>query len=1421
MLRRSPQINPEACRQDQIKREHAMMDKFSFEKFKRKECHLYVRKVDPNKKQADTKESSLCHCGENENFRYHNNGYKGSPSPSDAWAANAAIQHHRTNAFGEISFLPEGEGERKPSKYIRLADDTDPDDVVKLLRDHWKLFDPKKPSLVITVIGGAKNFKLDGKKRVIFNKGLINAAQSTNAWIITSGCNMGVMKAVGEAVAEGQTFHWDKSGVKQTLKCIGIAPWGYVENRQKLESRDKKFKNAQYFVNNVIRHGKPVSLNPNHTHFLLVDDGFRGRYQGVAEFRAQLENKISKPDSGSDGGLGIPVVLMVVEGGYDAIEDVKKSLESSIPVVLCEGTGRAADILAYAYRTVVAASQGKREKTKRLSTDQEKVLEYKLSTAFGETWKERGGPENLKRQIKKFKDLVLQCCAEESFITVYDMNKHEEELDVAILSALLKGQKDFQSNIKQLELALTWNRSDVAEEKIFNQDVNFPEGKLEEIMTKALKEDKVNFVRLAMQNGVIPKRFLTREKLEDLYFGGPKASTFRQLLTYCNVDPRSSDRLAKVAELIRLLIGKAGKGHCEAVKDDDNQNEMENGHASSKDTTSFKHPYKELFLWALLMNQQNMAKYLWQLGNEPLPSALAASWIFGTLANKLPNYESDLRKSYEKSKMEFEQLAVKVLEECHNTDPEKAVLLLKKKNMIWGGMNCLQMAADAKDRAFLSTVCCQNSLNEMWERGIQSHWVMVILALFCPPMIAALKFTTLQEIDEPDIDIQENRKIESHYLSMESTLTGDKQHEKAPFDAKEKKEKSHNMNTVNNGLRKIKIFYSAPVTKFSANLVSFTLFLVLYAYMLLFDFREKISTTEWVMLAWMLTMLVEELREMFFASSADTVQEKLKEWWQFSIFNRIDMMIFILGFIGFVLRWFPEQFQASKTVYCINCVLLFVRILRFYSASSYLGPKLLMMMKMLQELFLFLMVFLVALVAYGITTQTMMYGEREPYGLIFRDIFYYGYWQLYGQLFLDEMQGASCNGENGTLGTGAPCPNPSWLVTVFTVVYLLLANILLMNILIAIFNHVFDEIQANAFEIWKYGMYFLVVEFETKPRLAPPIVIFEHLYRAAKYIFNAVCCRSQVEEIESVEINEVLVAMERECRKQYLKKQKNSENENSQKKIRFIESRVDDVAKILEENRMLEEQRHFDLDGPPTPRHSVHESLNMLPAEARNLISEEGVPLTVNVSNLNQPIKSERTVKDSTYAVKPLINSKEFLHGGDKPYQPQIFVEEPSDDDDDGDDNDAAHAEEKKAKKQAKHHRKQFHNAVQGKNNFDGNNLETQVTQQRSWEKRIFQNSGSDIESKPHVTQTFEAFSSDVPTNAVNVTGVITTLQVLESRMLSLEDHLSRVAKRLEKMEDKAEKSLYNIESLLRTAVFYQGMEVRTSNAFENQAFNP
>lgn len=48
---------------------------------------------------------------------------------------------------------------------------------------------------------------------------------------------------------------------------------------------------------------------------------------------------------------GIPVVLVVLEGGSNVIRTVLESVEGdpAVPVVIVDGSGRAADILAYAY----------------------------------------------------------------------------------------------------------------------------------------------------------------------------------------------------------------------------------------------------------------------------------------------------------------------------------------------------------------------------------------------------------------------------------------------------------------------------------------------------------------------------------------------------------------------------------------------------------------------------------------------------------------------------------------------------------------------------------------------------------------------------------------------------------------------------------------------------------------------------------------------------------------------------------------------------------------------------------------------------------------------------------------------------------------------------------------------------------------
>ncbi len=65
-------------------------------------------------------------------------------------------------------------------QYVRLADNTPMEDVVELLLSHWRIDKPVRASLVITVVGGAKNFKLDGKKKEIFNRGLVNVRSSSD-----------------------------------------------------------------------------------------------------------------------------------------------------------------------------------------------------------------------------------------------------------------------------------------------------------------------------------------------------------------------------------------------------------------------------------------------------------------------------------------------------------------------------------------------------------------------------------------------------------------------------------------------------------------------------------------------------------------------------------------------------------------------------------------------------------------------------------------------------------------------------------------------------------------------------------------------------------------------------------------------------------------------------------------------------------------------------------------------------------------------------------------------------------------------------------------------------------------------------------------------------------------------------------------
>uniref|UniRef100_A0A8C9VQF0 TRPM SLOG domain-containing protein n=1 Tax=Scleropages formosus TaxID=113540 RepID=A0A8C9VQF0_SCLFO len=208
----------------------------------------------------------------------------------------------------------------------------------------WKMDMPK---LVISVHGGTENFDLSPKVRHTFGKGLVKAAETTGAWIVTEGINTGVSRYLGDAVKLYGTREFRRR------YTVGIAPWGIIQNHSDLIGKDV---NMPFDPQT-----QPLScyLNSQHSHFLLVDDGTVGIYGRQLELRRRLERHIRLQKIHPRLRKGVPVLCVVMAGGPDVISVVLDYVKSvpQVPTVVYEGTGPAADLLAFMHKQTSTGRQ--------------------------------------------------------------------------------------------------------------------------------------------------------------------------------------------------------------------------------------------------------------------------------------------------------------------------------------------------------------------------------------------------------------------------------------------------------------------------------------------------------------------------------------------------------------------------------------------------------------------------------------------------------------------------------------------------------------------------------------------------------------------------------------------------------------------------------------------------------------------------------------------------------------------------------------------------------------------------------------------------------------------------------------------------------------------------------------------------------
>ncbi|XP_036395897.1 transient receptor potential cation channel subfamily M member 2 [Megalops cyprinoides] len=1136
---------------------------------KKKECCFYAE--DPSK--------GVCKCGYPK-IHHADDAIKPDEFIGESWDKHRHTREVPTDAFGDISFGGLGQ---KVGKYVRVSTDTSPDVIYQLMTEHWKL---QAPNLLISVTGGAKNFYLKPRLEEMFRRGLIKVAQTTGAWILTGGTHTGVMKHVGKAVRD---YTLSNSCTDDQVVAIGVATWGIVHNRHVLVNPEGCFP-ARYSLNEQSQ-GRLSCLDVNHSHFVLVDNGTHGNYMVEIALRSQLEKLISQQPLGNrESGVKIPVVCVVLDGGPGTLDTIYNAMLNGTPCVVLEGSGRLADVIAHVAELPVSQVT--------------LALIHQLMKRF------------FRQEYKDFKDLkyiewtkkIQDILRTPQLLSVFRIDEEgQNDVDIAILKALLKASRTSDSLgrenwERQLELAVAWNRVDIAKSEIFTEESQWKSSDLHQAMLTALVSHKPEFAKLLLENGVCLQEFLGIDTLSELYAHLQPGCLFlrrlakrlqsdkgrrgqpeppgRRRMSLCHVSaevrhflgsftapiyhpPPARPRIEMPKDDIRVTFPPKGSTELQAMP----PSEAERG------TERVRDPGRDLFLWAIVQNRKELAEIAWEQCRDSMCAALAASKILKKLAQEEDD-EGDEADRMRDLADHYEKQAIGVFSECYSQDEPRAQKLLIRISPSWGRTTCLRLALEADNKSFVAQAGVQGLLTQIWcgELAVDNpQWKVLLCMLFFPLIYTGL--ITFRR----DEDIHKETQRYEEIRNMEN-VTG------STCDARMKYQIHDYLDRAD--LRPLKCvsrlvsFFSSPLVKFYWNIVSYFGFLWLFAFVLMIDFQTQPSWKEYLLYVWLASLVSEEVRQLFDDPDGFGFRRKAKMYIN-DLWNILDVLSIVLFLIGLACRLTTTVFYAGKVILCIDFIVFCLRLMAIFTISKTLGPKIIIVRRMMMDLFFFMFLLSIWVVAYGVAKQGILIHNEDRLNWIIRGAVYEPYLIIFGNVPTNidnvefDMSTCSVNGSD-PLKPKCPILNsnnmpafPEWLTIILLCVYLLFANILLLNLLIAIFNYTFQEVQDNTDCIWKFQRYELIKEYHSRPAPPPPFILLSHLYLLIKRMVLRRPPQKHKqfrEELEQSE-EEELLSWEAFMKDNHLANSRRDWNQSMERRIQDTADRVGVMVEQLEGER--------------------------------------------------------------------------------------------------------------------------------------------------------------------------------------------------------------------------------------------------------------
>ena len=94
---------------------------------------------------------------------------------------------------------------------------------------------------------------------------------------------------------------------------------------------------------------------------------------------------------------------------------------------------------------------------------------------------------------------------------------------------------------------------------------------------------------------------------------------------------------------------------------------------------------------------------------------------------------------------------------------------------------------------------------------------------------------------------------------------------------------------------------------------------------------------------------------------------------------------------------------------------------------------------------------MIFLVSYGVISQALLYPNSTWDITLVGKVLYRPYYQMVGEFFLDLQTNGNCP-NTSLIGSDPKCVQNSWLMPWLLGFYILITNILLLNLLIAVFK---------------------------------------------------------------------------------------------------------------------------------------------------------------------------------------------------------------------------------------------------------------------------------------------------------------------------------------------------------------------------------